>query len=247
MGEKILPFPCSLVKYGVPEILSTKESQKPSTSKESCTHSVLDDRKKTRSVNKETEEALNYILPPREWEENGVHWRQKVSSDPVTRNDIIKLTEQLDIRLQQSQAKMLGICPIRRELFTQCFDELVRQVTLNCIEQGMLLLRVRDEMRMTCRTYQVLYESSIAFGIRKILQTEKNEDEKAEVIAKLQEETKELKEKILELEQRRKQEDRRNTEIRLAEQKKNEEEMQFLKRTNQQLKLQLEGIINPKK
>lgn len=33
MGERIVPFPCSLVKYGVPEILSTKDSQKPSTSK----------------------------------------------------------------------------------------------------------------------------------------------------------------------------------------------------------------------
>lgn len=49
-------------------------------------------------------------------------------------------------------------------------DELVRQVTLNCVEQGLLLLRVRDEMRMTCRTYQVLYESAIAFGLRKLLQ-----------------------------------------------------------------------------
>lgn len=47
----------------------------------------------------------------------------QVSSEPVTRNDVIKLTEQLDIRLQQSQAKMLGICPIRRELFTQCFGK----------------------------------------------------------------------------------------------------------------------------
>ena len=35
-----------------------------------------------------------------------------------------------------------------------------------------MLLRVRDELRMTLHAYQTLYESSIAFGIRKALQAE---------------------------------------------------------------------------
>lgn len=47
----------------------------------------------------------------------------QVSSEPVTRTDVIKLGEQLDLRLRESRAKMLGICPIRRELFTQCFGK----------------------------------------------------------------------------------------------------------------------------
>lgn len=49
-------------------------------------------------------------------------------------------------------------------------DELIRQVTINCAERGLLLLRVRDEIRMTVAAYQTLYESSIAFGMRKALQ-----------------------------------------------------------------------------
>lgn len=48
-------------------------------------------------------------------------------------------------------------------------DELIRQVTINCAERGLLLLRIRDEIRMTISAYQILYESSIAFGIRKAL------------------------------------------------------------------------------
>lgn len=51
-------------------------------------------------------------------------------------------------------------------------DELIRQVTINCAERGLLLLRVRDEIRMTIAAYQTLYESSIAFGIRKALVAE---------------------------------------------------------------------------
>lgn len=54
---------------------------------------------------------------------------------------------------------------------------------------------------------------------------------------KLKDEVNRLYEKITMLEERAKQEQRRNTEIRLAELKKNEEEMQFLKKTNQQLKV----------
>jgi dynein light intermediate chain len=34
-------------------------------------------------------------------------------------------------------------------------DELIRQVTINCAERGLLLLRVRDEMRMSIAAYQV--------------------------------------------------------------------------------------------
>jgi hypothetical protein len=53
------------------------------------------------------------------------------------------------------QARETGICPVREELYSQCMDELIRQVTINCAERGLLLLRVRDEMRMSIAAYQV--------------------------------------------------------------------------------------------
>lgn len=56
------------------------------------------------------------------------------------------------------------------KLITCSSDELIRQVTVNCAERGLLLLRVRDEIKMTLAAYQTLYESSIAFGMRKALQ-----------------------------------------------------------------------------
>jgi hypothetical protein len=62
-----------------------------------------------------------------------------------------------------------------------CSDELIRQVTINCAERGLLLLRVRDEIRMTIAAYQTLYESSIAFGMRSALMSEQR---KAELEAK---------------------------------------------------------------
>ena len=115
------------------------------------------------------EDILNSILPPRSHESDGTLWVQNVSATPATRLDVINLQEKLDAQLQARQARETGICPVREELYAQCFDELIRQVTINCAERGSLLLRVSDEARMSIAAYQTLYESSVAFGMRKAL------------------------------------------------------------------------------
>ncbi|KAL1464227.1 hypothetical protein WDU94_003894, partial [Cyamophila willieti] len=178
----------------------------------------------------------NSILPPIEWEEDGQLWRLQVSSDPATRLDVIKLNEQLDTRLQQRQAREAGICPVRRELFTQCFDELIRQAAINCGERGLLLLRVRDEFRQTIAGYQALYESSIAFGMRKALQAEQGKYDMEEEIGKLRTEKVKLEQKLVEMKNKMEQIERRAEELRASEEKKNMDEITLLKRNNAQLR-----------
>lgn len=92
---------------------------------------------------------LNSILPPREYQDMGQLWVQYVSPSPATRLDVVNLQDELDKKLQERQARETGICPIREELYSQCFDEIIRQVTINCAERGFLLVRVRDEIKMT--------------------------------------------------------------------------------------------------
>ena len=77
---------------------------------------------------------------------------------------------------------------VRRELYSQCFDELIRQSTINCAERGFLLVRVRDEIKMTIQAYQTLYESSIAYGMRKALQAEQSKAEMLITIQNIEEE-----------------------------------------------------------
>lgn len=197
--------------------------------------------------NQQTDEILNAILPPREWTENGQLWVQQVSSTPATRLDVVNLQEQLDMRLQQRQARETGICPVRRELYSQCFDELIRQVTINCAERGLLLLRVRDEIRMTIAAYQTLYESSVAFGMRKALQAEQGKADMERKIQELEVDKRDLERQVNELKAKCEAIEKREAERRAVEEKKHAEEIQFLKRTNQQLKTQLEGIIAPTK
>ena len=144
----------SLVKYNTPILVVGGKGKKGGKEKE---------KEATQ-----TEDILNSILPPREWTEDGQLWIQFVSSTPATRLDVVNLQEKLDHALQTRQARETGVCPVREELYAQCFDELIRQITINCAERGLLLLRVRDEARMTIAAYCTLYESSIAYGVRKV-------------------------------------------------------------------------------
>lgn len=84
--------------------------------------------------------------------------------------------ENLDRMLADRQAKKTGICPIREELYSQTFDEIIRQVAVDCPERGLLLMRVRDEHKMTLAGYETIYQSSISYGMRKQVESEEGSD-----------------------------------------------------------------------
>lgn len=183
----------------------------------------------------------------REWTQDGQLWVQYVSSTPATRVDVINLQEQLDHQLQQRQARETGICPIREELYAQAFDELIRQVTINCTERGLLLKRVRDEIRDTIAAYQTLYESSIAFGMRKALMAEQRKGELRALIGKLQERRTGLEEQVRSLEERLESIQSEADDQREREQAAHEEEVTRLRENNNALKASLEDLLAPPK
>lgn len=176
----MIPPSNSLVRYDTPTLVSTNKDAK----------AAPDTQDKSRLS--QTEDILNSILPPREWTEDGQLWIQYVASAPATRIDVINLQEDLDRKQQQRQARQTGICPVREELYAQCFDEILRQVTISCAERGLLLLRIRDEMRMTISAYKTLYESSVAFGMRKALQAEAGKSELELSVKQLEAEKRDL-------------------------------------------------------
>lgn len=50
-------------------------------------------------------------------------------------------------------------------------------MTINCAERGFLLSRIRDEIAMSVDSYETLYCSSAAFGIRKALQAQEGKEQ----------------------------------------------------------------------
>merc|ERR1719383_927552 len=233
----------SLLKYDSPVLISkTTEEKAALNAKPLPVNGRLEPIDSQKA-----EDILPKILPPVIFEKDGQLWNQKVSATPATRLDVERLVKQLDKKLLQRQARETGICPIRRELYKQTFDEIIRQVTINCAERGLLMLRVRDEINMTLQAYKTIYESSTGFGCRKALMAANDDHEASEHLDNMASEILHLDKEVTELIARIKAVKRKEGNEREGLKKKHADEVMFLKRNNQQLKQQLEGIVQSKK
>ena len=225
----------SLLHYVAPETIEEVQAR------------AQNKKRQTKAAKKQSQlqDVLNSLLPPREFKDanTGQQYVQKVSPTPASRSDVLKLQVALDERLQARQARENGICPVREELHSQCFDELIRQVTLNSQERGLLLLRVRDEVRMTIAAYQTLYEASITFGMRKALQSEQGTSQLQDRISELKAEKERLTAVLNDQKGLHDAIEKRIKEQKEAEEKKMTEEKEFLKNQQKHLESFLKAAI----
>ncbi len=127
-------------------------------------------------------------------------------------------------------------------------DELIRQITINCAERGLLLLRVRDEARMAIAAYETLYESSIAYGIRKALMAEQRRTDLNSKMKKLTGTNQELRQQIENLKRTIQVTQQRSIEKRESDETSHKDEVERIQKTNEQLKSTLETMLSaPKK
>ena len=190
-------------------------------------------------------ETLNSMFPPKQWEEDGHKFIQYVSAQPASRDKSRDLFKALDQKLKERRAKEKGICPVREELYSQCFDEIIRQVTIDNAERGLLLLKVRDEIKMSIASYQILYESAILYGIRKQLQAE---DAKMELKKELEEKEKkniELTNKKIALENKLQELKKHFAERKEIEANKREKDLTFLNQQRESLEKIIRNISQP--
>jgi dynein light intermediate chain, axonemal len=90
-------------------------------------------------------------------------------------------------------------------------------------------MRVRDELYMTINSYEMLYESSLTFSMRKQLQAEQGAPELQTAIVDLEEKRVSNEEKVEELKKRKEALEKQIKEKKQAEDKKRLEEIDFLK------------------
>merc|ERR1711998_323963 len=227
----IMAEPPSLVRYdpAVPE-----EDASAKNLKARLKSAKLNDSKSIGNMGN-GDDILHMILPPREFEDAESKYVQCVSAQPASRFDVITLQEQLDRRMAERKARESGICVVREQLYGQCFNELIRQVTLNLPERGLLLLRVRDEMKLTISAYQTLYDSSVAFSTRKAIQAQDGISDMQKKLQDLQAECKSFEEQSVQLSQELESTKRRENEKMNVLKKKHTEAVEYLMRSNTQL------------
>jgi len=221
-GEISVSPPDTLVKYDAPLFAGIENHNKAVSQGKIDTNSKLED-------------MLNAMLPPREWVEESGTWVQYSSKEPASRLDVISLQEQLDKKLGERKARESGICPVREELYAQCFDELIRHVTLDGPERGLLLMRTRDEIRMTIDAYKTLFTSSVTFGIKKQLRAEQGIPELEAAVLELETDKAALELEVFQIRSKLDIIEKREAERKNADDKRRKEELDFLKYQGQHL------------
>jgi len=235
--------PEHLMKYDPPIFIGFEAS------KEQVMNAVEMQKKSGKgkdSNSSQLEDMINSMLPPREWVEDSGAWMQYTSKDKVSRKDVQHLQEDLDRRLAERQAREAGLCHVRENLYQQVLDELIREITLESPERGLLLMRVRDEARMTIDAYKTLYSSSIVYGIKKQIQAESGIDELEADIANYKETNESLETKVAEMRGKLEMTEKRIAEKRAVEDRKRKEEIEFLKQQGQHLEAFMKSISGSK-
>lgn len=68
-------------------------------------------------------DVLYRIWSPKEWEKDGKLYRQTISNQPAALWEVKALTESFNMYLELFKVREVGICPIRREIYRQCFSK----------------------------------------------------------------------------------------------------------------------------
>ena len=184
-------------------------------------------------------DVLHCLLPPRRFDRDGHSYEQYVSTEPSTREDACALGAALKTKLSEWHARPSGLCPMKEEVFKELFDELIRQITIDCPETGIILLRIRDELRMRITCYQCLYESGVIFsgnkqeGAHSVQEEELSELEKVKLT--LEAEAGALRARLFAAEQLA-------SERRSLRLKRNEESINFAKQQGSHMEKFLRGL-----
>ncbi|XP_060856184.1 33 kDa inner dynein arm light chain, axonemal-like [Metopolophium dirhodum] len=141
--------------------------------------------------------VFEYIYPPVEWMEDGMKWRRVASTEPADRNHVIALAQDLKSNLSYWHARMHGVCLVRRELYTQCFNELIRQVCVNSIDRGELLIKIRNEYNASITAHKRLFESGLIFRIKHTTLDDHKDDVTEKDIQDIEDEHVKLKKKLV--------------------------------------------------
>jgi dynein light intermediate chain len=95
--------------------------------------------------------------------------RFRPSTIPSTQDDLKQLEDRFQMMLYKEFALESGVCPKRRQIYDDLFNELIRITKVHCSERGLLLERIRDEYKQWMNTYEELYSSSMGYSIRQYL------------------------------------------------------------------------------
>lgn len=178
------------------------------------------------------------LLPLPESSEDAV---QFVSTAKASREEVVKLHEELLERLAKRFARPVGFCRIRREIYDDVLCELIRQLTIEEPARGVFLQRLKNEAHKSLKVQSDLAQRAECFSSRKMLSSSEGVKEMEDKVSGLQSEIAELQIKLHDLHQKRTAIEKKYDEQRQERIKPQQDELAYWRRANHQLSLRLKA------
>lgn len=159
--------------------------------------------------------------------------RGKIPSLELPDKDDIETTaKQLKELIQFRKCKIDGICDIRDEIYLETFNELIRQIVIDCPERGILMSIVRDEIEKTIEGYKRIFGNSLSFAVRRQLSADESVQELTDKRAQLAKRLMALKNKKIMLNHQLDNLESNLESLELKNEAKRKEEVEFHKNQN---------------
>lgn len=170
-------------------------------------------------------------------------WLKVAAADHTSRLDVVQLHQHLQRRCVDEHARMRGVlCPIREKIFNDGLMELTRQITVLCPERGLLLKDLNAGMAQATETYDILFDSACQYAVRKSIERDLHyylfEEKKV-----LESEVRRLDNRVNELRAKHDGMMKRFEEQKLVNAKLHEEEINYMKKANQQLIGEIKRLV----
>lgn len=200
----------------------------------------------TRTVDPNVRVVIDSFITPRRWVEGGTVWVQHASPFPAARINAVRTRHRLVERLaEQEGIKDVGVCSRRSDTYGECFLEVIRQVTAECWERGLLLLKVYSECLEAQRAHRELFESRTGYAMRLALKGDKDTEALKERLASLKRRAAELAEEEAYYKERNATFAQESSDQELVDRKKWGEEINALKKESNTKKNLLEALTAP--
>ncbi|CAL8086100.1 unnamed protein product [Calicophoron daubneyi] len=248
-----------LLKYDMPVREEEDECQKSNTADIpeatycSSSDSILPDRTchyiDPCRLNKEetVTQNLEDFFKPIHYKEMGTKWVKHVSAKQATPVEMKHLEQEVDRILKNRCGRKVPLCVIRQDVLEDLVQELLRQITIDCPEQGVLFKRILDHFNAEFNAYETLLRFSESFVGRKRITWKHWKDERTKKISELEEAKRILEYQTAELKHKVDQIEKRNQEMKSKRDAARMEEVKYYKKRGEHLKAQMDISVLPKK
>jgi len=194
-GSKLVKKGMDIVKYSVPSLVmrtveETDNSETTNTSIEYGAFETEEGRVSTaypllpklpgltrRKVytrdtifsTKALESLLDGMFPSKVWKDGNKIMGKSVTTEQVSRSELQYLRDEMKYKQAFLGIDKHSHSRMKVQLNLRCFDELIRQDTLNCVERGMFLKEIRDFLAFQFKMYRRIMRDSIRH-VRKEIQ-----------------------------------------------------------------------------